>query len=245
MSGIYESDLSVQDKVKQIKGLTKSLISEERKKIIDCLRQNSDKTISKHIEWTCEMDISGSQGRNDMSNYYWINVHCTVKKDDVAVAKENYCINFLQQDFDIMTGNVHLHMDGKIQIWRNLIEHPGCEKNGEIRLGGELVKDIELYNTFNCNIEAKENIYQFYHAPFNAHPVALPKGQRNQKAKDRNEKPWGITLKDIGVEEIPSMDMADDNYNAEVLAEFFIKLIKADIAQKIERYVQDKERVGE
>lgn len=234
------NNLSNSEKAKMIKDLTSEMLSSEKKNIINAMKDlvgEEEYAIkaSGDSRWTYHMNIGENlregRGINDMKNYFWINVSCDIKKNGKFFATEHYSINFQQQDFDLKTGNIHVHIDGKIQIWKNLIEHSGCEKNGDVRLGGIAVSDIDDElgdNIFKCSPE--EKIYKFYHAPYNAFPIALPYGQRDKK---RVDKPWGMSLEEIGKESIPSMDIADTEYDSVQLADFFVKLIKADLARKI------------
>lgn len=230
--------------INAIKILTHDLLKEERDNLEKQIEEQIKKIIDKDTfprGWTYSVGVEASGGINEMENYFWINLECIIKKDDKETAIENYVVDMFQQDFDKKTGNIHIHLDGKIQIWRNLIRFSGEEAGGEIRWRGKRVsanemieikkgKDIKIYSLFNCAPKG-ESIYKYYHAPCNAHPVSMPNGQRNEKGW--NDKPWGLSLKDIGINKIPIMDMAYEDYNTEELAEFFVKLINADIVRKI------------
>ena len=233
------------EKARLIKDLTNEFVKIERNRIHDEIIKamkkekylfgvvkdikSGKKTVGKKrtIEidgWTCEQTIKTSEGKgknNRFNCYKWITVECTCSKGE-EYFQSNYSIWMNYHLFDMKTGNAHVLIDGKIQIWKNLIPHSGSENGGSIRLPG--------IGVGLGDINMGEKTYKFYHAPANAYPKATTEGYKSI------EWPWGFTKEQIEVEEIPVMDMAEPGYDPEKLGVFFNKLIKADLKRKFEEW---------
>lgn len=153
---------------------------------------------------------AGNATANDLKGkYYWIPLICELSSGKKTYV-ERYTINFTRQDIDTKTGNFHIIYDGETQIWHNLIEHKNNEFGGEI-------------NPIPVRLE--DGSYLIRYNPSNAFPEAERGGNTNC--------PWGFSIDDLGIDEIPIMNVYDENYNCKIYADFIFKLIKTDLAKKI------------
>lgn len=138
-----------ENKARFIKKFLHDMLSDECTNIVNELKHYN--RVVKIDDWyTYDMLVSKSGGQNEMSNYFWINIECRINGGGNQIAEENYVITMLQQDIDLNTGNCHMHLDGKIQVWRNLVKFKGCEKGGEIRVKPTKIEDISVYEKFRC-----------------------------------------------------------------------------------------------
>ncbi len=170
------------------------------------------------IELNMKVHGRAGYGINELDMFRWIPVECEIKdKEDTFI--ERYVICFLSQDLDLSTGNFHQLFWGDTQIWHNMLD--GIEKGGEINPIPSKVDDGEF-----------KGRYQLLFDPYNAFPIAA-RGWKIIKKESRFKNPWGLTLEQIGVEKIPEMNVFNENYDAGEYADFFIKLVKADIINKM------------
>lgn len=152
----------------------------------------------------------------DIKYLRWIPVECVCKD-----RKYYYRIDLMCQDLDMRTGNMHFNALGGLQIWRNLMPNavPHPEVGGSIAAFSPLKPDEKGELEVIAQKDDAGNYYEYHYYCDNAFPSA---GRQKRKKTE----PWEYNL------EVPVLDMADSEFDMQKAADFFIKLIKADLEVK-------------
>ena len=153
----------------------------------------------------------------DIKYLRWIPVECVCND-----RKYYYRIDLMCQNLDTGSGNIHFNAIGGLQIWRNLMPNavPQPEVGGSIAAFSPLKPNEKGRLKVIAQKDDAGEYYEYHYYCDNAFPSAERKKRKNKV------KPWNHNL------EVPVLDMADSEFDMQKAADFFIKLIKADLEVK-------------